>query len=128
MPHEPVIPVIGWVAIGTFAAGILWSVLVWLLGRHIKRQDDLEHSVNGPGGLRDKIARLVTSEDFDKRAEKLEGTLEVLNDEGHERERRLLEAINGMGRRVEDDVREVRRELGDTNRRVDGLSRSRGGR
>lgn len=126
MQSEPVIPVMGWIAIATFVAGVVWSVLVWSLGRHIKRQDKLEEAVNGPGGLRDKLAQLVTSQDFRERVEKIEGTLEVLNDEGHQRERRIMAAIHGSHERTDIEMRELRRELGDANRRLDGMSRTRG--
>ncbi len=117
----------GWIAIGTFVLGILWSVFVWALGRHIKRTDALEAAINGKegkGGLRDQVASLLTKIDFERHAEKIDGTLEVLNDEGQQRERRIMEAINRTGERFDRDMRELRRELGETNRRVDGMSRT----
>lgn len=127
MQHEPVIPVMGWIAIGVFVAGTLWSVLLWSIGRHIRRQDELVEAVHGKDGLRDQLARLVTASAFDKRAEKIEGALGVLEDEGQQRERRIMEAIQKLAHTVGDENRELRRELSETNRRVDGMSRQRRG-
>jgi hypothetical protein len=116
-------PIMAWVAIGTFGAGTLWSVGVWLVGRRINRLDKLEDSVHGREGLIRQVDRLITRDEFNDRHVQIEDILQRLSEEGQSREERIREHIDAVRRTREEDMRDLRSELSEIHKRINAAVR-----
>lgn len=118
-------PVQAWVTIAVFVLGIMWSVAVWLVGRRVSRIDELEKQVNGREGLVRQVDRLITREEFVEGHAELEEILKGISEEGQVREQRMRDHGDQLRRALEQDLRELRREMSEIHKRVDVAMRAR---
>lgn len=123
-----------WVAIIGLGGTIAWCVLWWAFQRHLTKFDKLARDMYEPTGridvldvgLRQAIAKCLTSEDLDLNLAPLFQQLESIVTEGHEREGRILAAVasgRSDARQIQTDVQADIRHL---SKRIDDIFAARG--
>lgn len=122
-------PIMGWVAIGLFFAGVAWAVVWYLVQRRVTRIDALEAAVFGETGVRSSLKNFITQDHLKQRLDEFRTQLLGVSEEGMKREERILAAIERTGEHVTLQMKEVREDVRSTNTRIDALftSRSRDG-
>lgn len=121
-----------WTPLLLFAATTVGGFLWWAVRRAIKNFDDLNEALYAPTGVvalvRSDVARTnarfdayMPREEIEMISSKLAESLERMRVESVAREARLLDAINGVARSNIEESRITRREIGETNARIDRI-------
>lgn len=110
----------GWVAIGIFVGGSVFSIFGWLINRRWKRMDALELAVFGDG-VNPGIHKFVTHAVLDARISDLKSSLQGISEEGVRREERILTAIENVRDVVGSEVMETKADVRGLNARIDDV-------
>lgn len=110
----------GWVAIGTTAAGMVFAVVWWLVRRRVSRLDALEAAVFGDTGVNHRLHKYVTREEFQREITNLSLAMRGISEEGVRREERILKAIEQQTQLVGTEVRDLKADVREQLREVRG--------
>lgn len=114
-------PTAAWVSIGIFWAGVIFTVIWWLIRRRVSRIDALEAAVFGTEGVRERLHKYVTHADLNQRLQDLTVQMGGISEEGQKREERILAAIERQTLLVGSEVREIKTDLRAQAVRIDAV-------
>jgi hypothetical protein len=110
-----------WLTIALFFAGIVGTVVAWLLKRFIGKVDQIDAAIYGDAGLFRLLAAYVKREDHDVANAELAAQMEKMRLEAIQREGRIIEAIERQGDTTTQENRILRTDLGKLHDRIDRL-------
>lgn len=114
-----------WVPIGIFAAGVVFTIVWWLVRRRVSRLDALEAAVFGTEGVRERLHKYVTHADLNTKLQELAGQMGGISEEGQKREERIIAAIERQTLVMGSEVREIKTDLRQQAARIDEVFRDR---
>lgn len=96
----------GWVTIAVAVSGMIFTVAWYLVQRRVSRIDLLEQAVFGETGVRERMAKFITRQDFESRVGELTLQLRGVSEEGQKREDRILSAIQNQTAVLRSEIRD----------------------
>lgn len=111
----------GWVAIAIAVFSALLGAVGWLINRRFRRLDSLEDAVFGTHGMRERM--YVTNGVLDVKINELRVQMSGVSEEGQLREERILEAIRNNTLVVGSEMREIKLDMREQNKRIDEVMR-----